>query len=211
MLLAGGALCFAWAPRESWGACAALLTHLAGLLVLYFVGSRWLKRVQAARSRPSSQSRAPHGCAVALLRAGLILALVGWTGFALWSAAIQTNEMFLLLTGGRTVDAQVIGKEIVENKAPVGYVNYSYRVSRTIAPVSRFAVPHAAYPRYRVGQRLTVTYAVAAPGVHRLGQVDWPYALRNLLYLALIYANGAAYFFLPLRLLEYRRRRAREV
>ena len=67
-------------------------------------------------------------------------------------------------------------------------------------------MPHGDYNRYRMGERFEVTYAASAPLVHRIGRVDWLYALGRLAYWLLLLLNGGAYLFFPLWLLEFRRR-----
>jgi len=114
--------------------------------------------------------------------------------------------MRLLLFDPHYTSAQVIGKEIVPGNAVVGYVHYAFRATPTLAPENRFAVPHAQYGRYRVGQSFEVTYAASAPRVYRIGHVTWEFALRRAIYWLLLLANGAAYLLLPLWLLRFRLR-----
>jgi hypothetical protein len=204
LLVVTGAIGFAVTAPDSWIGLAALLAHLSGLVLLYAATRIWMDRF-GGRARLAATQRPQQGCAVALLRIVLIASMVGAAGFWLWCTVVDLNEMRLLLSGARFATAQVTGKDIVPAKDPTGYIYYSYRVSRTLAPEDRFAVPYPAYPRYRMGQPIEVTYAAGAPRVHRLGRVDWQYALRRLLYWLLFLANGAAYLYLPLWLLEFRR------
>lgn len=205
LLILAGAAAFAVMPPDSGTALTALVAHLGGLALLYSVLQLWMERL-GGRTRLAATARGvAQGCLIAVVRVVMILAIIVAGGFWLWFSVIDLNEMRLILADPRYTAAQVIGEEIVSAKVPIGYVDYAYRVSRTLAPVGRFAVPHANYPRYAVGDRIDITYAAAAPRVHRTGRVDWRYGLRRLLYWLLIAANGAAYLFLPLWLLEFRR------
>ncbi len=209
MMLVVGAIGFSMTAPDSWIAQIALLIHLAGLALLYTAARRWTDRTAGSDKPPARPRSTGHGCAIAIFRATLILTMIASAGWWLWFAAIDLNEMRLLVTGGRTATAQFIGKEIVSEQAPIGYVHYAYRVSPTMAPEDRMAVPRADYAGYTIGTRFEVTYAAADPRVHRIGSVGWLAALRRLTYWLLILANGAAYLFLPLWLLELRRRPAK--
>jgi hypothetical protein len=205
LLILAGAAAFAATPPDSWAALTALVAHLGGMALLYTALHLWMERLGGRARLVATARGVTQGCLIAVVRVIMILIIIAASGFWLWFTAIDLNEMRLILSDPRYTAAQVIGEEIVPAAAPVGYVDYSYRVSRTLAPVGRFAVPHANYPRYTVGDRIDITYAAAAPRVHRAGRVDWWYGLRRLLYWLLVAANGAAYLFLPLWMLEFRR------
>jgi hypothetical protein len=200
-----GALGFALLPSDSWLALFGLLASLGGLALFY-------RAVRFARDSALAGRRshaAPAGRAywmMVLARAALVLAMlvgaVAWT----WFFGTDMNEVRLLLSSPHYVNAQIIGREIVGDKAAVGFVDYAYRVQPTLAPVDRFAVPHAEYPRFTIGRALEVTYADGAPRVHRIGHITWEYGVRRIVYWLLLLANGAAYLFLPLSLLRVRRR-----
>jgi len=206
LLVLAGAIGFAVTAPNSWVGLAALLAHLAGLVLLYAATYIWMEGLGGrARITASPLRRPQQGCAMALLRTLLIATMVVAAGFWLWCSVVDLNEMRLLLSSPRYGTAQVTGRDIVPAGNPIGYIHYSYRVSPTLAPEDRFAAPHIAYPRYPIMQPIEVTYAAAEPRVHRIGRVDWLYALRRLVYWFLLLANGAAYLYLPLWLLEFRR------
>ncbi len=202
-----GATAFSLTGQESWFALTGLLASLGGLALLYRVIR--IARSQAAGSLRFGQAAdaARFGCAFLLLRVLLLLATVAGAGSWLWFAFNDMNEVRMLLGAPRYTDAQVIGREIVRKDAAVGYVHYAYRVSPTLAPEDRFAVPHDQYGRYLTGSSLEVTYAAAAPRAHRIGHLAWEFGVRRALYWLLLLANGAAYLFLPLWLLRVRRKR----
>jgi hypothetical protein len=207
ILLVAGAVGFGATGPDSWAALVALLVEFGGLVLLYHVVHLWMERMGGRARLAAAASRgAGQGCAIALLRTILIIGLIAAAGFWLWSASVDLNELRLIVTAPRHATAQVIGKELVASGTPIGYVHYAYRVSLTVAPEARFAVRHADYARYRTGDKFDVTYAAAAPAVHRPGRVDWLYAARRACFWLLVLANGAGYLFLPLWLLEFRRR-----
>jgi hypothetical protein len=207
VLVLAGAVGFALTAPDSWASLTALLAHLVGLALLYAATHIWMERFGGRLRLAAHASRgARQGCGIALLRIFLIVVLTAGTGIWLWFSAQDLNEIRLLISGGRVASAQIIGRDIVAANDPIGFVDYAYRTSPTSAPQDRFAVAHVAYPRYHIGQSFEVTYASAAPRVHRIGRVDWVYAVRRLLFWLLLLANGAAYLYLPLWLLEFRRR-----
>lgn len=205
-----GAAAFALTPQDSWIALTGLLASLGGLALLYRVIR--LARVKfTTPTMDAVESRGiAAGCGFALLRAALILAALVGAITWVWFAANDMNEIRLLLMSPRYTNAQTIGREIVRDSDPVGYVHYAYRVSPTLAPEDRFAVPHGEYKRFWTGLQFEVTYAASAPRVHRVGHVGWDLAVRRTVYWLLLLANGAAYVLLPLWLMRFRKRAAPE-
>ena len=203
-----GAISFALTATDSGLTLTAMAAHLCGIALLYSAIHLTMERSGGRLRLAGTEPRPPRsGCAIALLRTLLIVAMVAAGGVWVWSAGVDLNEVRHLVFGGRTATAQVIGRDIVPANAPIGYIHYAYRASPTIAPEDRFPVPHSAYPQYRIGQPFQVTYAAADPRIHRIGRVDWAYGIRRLLYWLLLLANGGAYLYLPLWLLEFRRQR----
>ena len=191
---------------DSWTALTALLVHFGGLVLLYSAVRVWMVRFGGRKLLVGDGQRSvTSGCLLALVRFVLIMAIVAASGIWLWFSAVDLNEIRMLVTDGRPGRATVVGRDIMPAKAPVGYVNYSYRVTPTVAPVGKFAVVARDIPSYWTGRQIDITYAAPAPSVHRLGRVDWLYGLRRLCYWLLLLANGEAYLFLPLWLLEFRR------
>ncbi len=207
-LLLLGAIAFALTSQDSWIALTGLLASLAGVALLYRVIRMGRVKIATPAPMEGSTRDIAIGLAFALLRTSLILVLIVAAGAWIWFSSSDMNEIRMLLSEPRYTDAQVIGKEIVRDRATIGYVHFAYRVSPTLAPEDRFAVPYSQYSHYRAGLSFEVTYSATAPRVHRVGHVTWELAVRRLIYWLLLLANGAAYLFLPLWLLRFRKRAA---
>jgi len=205
LLLIASAAIFASTPQDSWPALIALLASACGIGLLFNAIRIWIRKISERASRSAKSRSIQQGCAIAFIRFALILVSIVAAGCWIWYMISDLNEIRQLLSGPQITSAQVIGKELVSPAAPIGYVHYSYRVSRTLAPFDRFAVAHSDYNRYHVGQAFTVTYAASNPRIHRIGRVDWSFALRRLLYWCLVFLNSAGFLLLPLWVLEYYR------
>jgi len=203
-----GALAFALTPSDSWLALFGLLVSLAGLTLL----TRVIRLARDPAYGGRHVGHAPTGrvyWTIVIVRVFLFLAMAIGAIAWLWYFGTDMNEVRLLLSSPRYVDAQIIGREIVPDRSSVGYVDYAYRVQPTLAPVDRFAVAHSDYPKFTIGTPLEVTYAASAPRVHRVGHITWEYAVRRTLYWLLLLVTGAAYLLLPLRLLPLKRQSAK--
>ena len=206
VLLLAGSAGFALTAQDSWIALTALLASLGGLALLYGVIRRVRERFTGRARSNAARTTVAAGCANTVGRAVLILVLgiaaIAWV----WFAASDMNEVRMLAVDPRFTQAQVIGKELVDRGVPTGYVHYAYRVTPSLAPEDRFAVPYSTYKRYWTGASIAVTYAAAAPRIHRIGHITGEYAIRRALYWLLLLGNGAAFLFLPLWLLQMQRR-----
>ena len=205
LILLGAALFTLTAP-DSWRGLTALLASLGGLALLYGVVRLWRERFGDRSPHIQFAAEDQRVWVWTLLRVGVVVLMVVAAGFWTWCAAVDMNEVRLLLSDPHYGTAQVVGKEIVRNGAVVGYIHYSYRVTPTLAPESRFAVARSDYAHYRIGAPLDITYANSAPRVHRLTRTTWEYGLRRALYWLLLLTNGAAYFMLPYGLIRRRER-----
>lgn len=205
LVFAGAAACVA-APSNTWLTVVGLLGNLTGIALLYRATHLWMNWPgRRARFAQRSTSALRPGIGPAIIRVALIIAMAAATLVWLWNAAVETNELRLLVFEGKTARAQIIGHDIVPKSAPVGYVHYAFRVSPTLAIEDRFAVPHRSYADYTVGQSFLVTYATAAPHIHRVGGVAGLLLAQRICYWLLLLAIALAYLYFPLWFMEFRR------
>ena len=202
-LTMAGAGIFALTAPGSWLACGALLASLCGLALLYDAVRSWRRQMAAQSAGPVPSRAAPAWLFPALRITNVVIAFAAAAAW-LWAAGSDLNEMRLILSAPRYTAAQVIGRELMPRRSTFGYVHYAYRVTGSLAPESRFAVPLADYDRYRAGRSFDVTYAGGAPPVHRMGRIGWEYGLRRFVTWLLLLANGAGYLLLPLWALKPR-------
>jgi hypothetical protein len=209
----GGAFCllfaaavFANTGQDTWYGLFALFASACGIALLFNAIRLWVQKIGERSARQDNERTVQQGCILAFLRFLLILIMILAAGCWLWFSLSDLNDLRLLISGPVIAQATVIGNELVRPEAAIGYVHYSYRVTGTLAPEDRFAVPHSQYTRYYTGQQFPVTYSASDPRVHRIGQVDWSYVVRRLLYWCLVFVNSAGFLLLPLWVLEYYRR-----
>jgi hypothetical protein len=205
LLLIASAAIFASTAQDSWFALVALLMSACGIALLSYAIRMWIQKIGDRGAQRAKARSIQQGCALAIIRFGLIVVTIVAAGCWLWFMISDLNEVRMLLSSPVVTSAQVIGKDLVRPEAPIGYVHYSYRVTSTLAPEDRFAIAHSEYNRYRAGQAFTLTYASVNPRVHRIGQVDWSFALRRLVYWSLVFLNSAGFLLMPLWVLEYYR------
>lgn len=106
-----------------------------------------------------------------IAKAGLWIALVGWTCFGLWNGARGSFELFQLNRLGRFVNAQVTGQEPKANADQRTFVHYAFNDgSRAID--NRFAVPETDLRQFPIGAAVPVTYLPGNPHLVRIGAVS---------------------------------------
>jgi len=131
----------------------------------------------------------------------LRLALAAWIGFSLWSSGRSLSDLSALRAEGRPATAQVIGREILDQNAKIGYVHYAFRVG-ALAVEDRFQVPRTEYAQYWTGRPYPVTYLPSNPHVFRLGTVgDTQVRSRGVLAVILL-LGGSLAIGLPLMAVE---------
>ena len=131
-----------------------------------------------------------------LLRFGRVmlwLIMIAWTGIGLWKGWRSTSELLALKSGGKFVNAQVIGQESMPAGERMGYVRYAFNEG-TRAIDDRIPVPVAAYGDFTIGKAIPVTYLPEEPHVLRIGAVDGARVARS---------AGAAIIFLLAGLLAF--------
>src|SRR5579862_8028184 len=91
VLMLVGAATFALTAQDSWIALTGLLASLAGLALLYRVVRLGRGAIAARMRLGTGSSSVPLGCAIVLVRVGLILALLIGGGTWLWFAGVDMN------------------------------------------------------------------------------------------------------------------------
>ena len=108
---------------------------------------------------------------IGIARAGLWIALVGWTCFGLWNGARGSFDLWQLNRLGKYVNAQVTGQEPRSNAEQRIFVHYAFN-DGSRAVDNRFAVPEPDLKQFPIGAAIPVTYLPGNPHLVRIGVVS---------------------------------------
>ncbi len=139
----------------------------------------------------------PYKIVLKVLRAGLWILLILWTGYGLKHGWQSTADVYQLHNSGKKVTAQVIGHDQTPPTERTGYVHYAFNEgSRSIE--NKMPVPIELYSQFSIGTPIEVTYLPSEPHLIRVGDVTSGTVTRSLIFAVLFVVVGLLAFGLPL-------------